>query len=192
MSVVFDEAVSSLGREQGAAGRPAITTEESSATSPAVGPKSMLIVWGLCGFAGNVHFSLHTGQLTHSIEGAKGKLLDYLHQSRCLKKTKQDVIVHDQVCSMCPLTLKHFIIILVPKEAPDRSGIAAKESVPRHVAPMSSLVSASAGSVPKNSFCSPCTSCMAQVFALPAHTFLSDSRAMPSSSSLASHAPLSC
>lgn len=70
-------------------------------------------------------------------------------------------------------------------------GMAAKESVPRHVAPMSSLIRTSAGSVPRYSLC-PSQSCIAQVLALPVHTLISEMvLPLPSSSSLVSQAPLS-
>ena len=55
--------------------------------------------------------------------------------------------------------------------------------------PCHCIVSTPAGSVPT---CSSCTARMAQVLALPAQMFLSDSRAMPSLSSSASHAPQAC
>ena len=39
----------------------------------------MLIVWGLCGFAGKVHFSLHTGLLTQCIAEITSRVFKYLH-----------------------------------------------------------------------------------------------------------------
>lgn len=75
---------------------------------------------------------------------------------------------------------------------PCLSGMAANESVPCYVAPMSSLIKTSAGSMPRNSLCFPFATDMAHVLALPDHTFTSDSTAPSSLSSLASQAPLSC
>lgn len=45
--------------------------------------------------------------------------------------------------------------------------------------------------MPKNSLCSPSRLWMAHVFALPAHTLLSDSTALPAAFSVANQAPLS-
>ena len=93
---VFNKAESSSGRRQRAAERPAITTGKSPATSPSTSPKSMLIVWGLCGFAGKVHFSLHTAQLTESIEEASSKVSDHLHQMKCSARLEHDITMYNQ------------------------------------------------------------------------------------------------